>query len=210
MLVLLTTLQVRSKALASSLLRFILLSLSIPKGGFFNNSKVETLRIRRPKQRSNQRQARGLPSSVLHYLVWLKLLLPPVLGAEVVGRSECLKHAMKFNRTKRQLRQEIWMHCRKQHPMHSRHRAPFSCWFLLKSVKSAFGFESWWFGCAAIPFFWDFFSQMNNNFTVFARACSKVSPTLLAKPRCTANGLGFKKGVDTSNIPWFDRKDVWK
>ena len=99
MLVLLMTLQVRSKALASSLLRKS--SYPFPSHqGFFNNSKVETLRILRPKQRSNQRQARGLPSSVLHYLVWLKRLLPPVLGAEVVGRSECLKHAMKFHRTK--------------------------------------------------------------------------------------------------------------
>ena len=144
MLVLLTTLQVRSKALASSLLRKS--SYPFPSHqGFFNNSKVETLRILRPKQRSNQRQARGLPSSVLHYLVWLKRLLPPVLGAEVVGRSECLKHAMKFHRTKRQLRQEIWMHCRKQHPMHSRHGA---------RVKSAIGFESWWFGCADFPRVW--------------------------------------------------------
>lgn len=91
MLVLLTTLQVRSKALASSLLRKSCYPFP-SHGGFFNNSKVETLRILRPK-RSNQRQARGLPSSVLHYLVWLKRLLPPVLGALVVGRSECLKHA---------------------------------------------------------------------------------------------------------------------
>lgn len=163
MLVLLTTLQVRSKALASSLLWKS--SYPFPSHqGFFNNSKVETLRILRPKQRSNQRQARGLPSSVLHYLVWLKRLLPPVLGALVVGRSECLKHA---NEIPTEL-SGSW-------------GRRFEC-IVESSIQCTAGMAH----ASKVPLdskVGDLAVQIPPGFG--ARVCSKVSPTSLAKPRCT-------------------------